>query len=67
MEEAYMTLSKNIRFGERYSMQLRAEAYNVLNMTVYRSISTNVTATNFGQVIGFRDPRTIQVGVKFYF
>lgn len=60
------TLSKNIRFGETMRLQLRAEAFNIFNQTNFRGLSTNVTATNFGQVISVRDPRTMQFGIKFY-
>ncbi|HEY1402532.1 MAG TPA: hypothetical protein VGB05_00245, partial [Pyrinomonadaceae bacterium] len=61
------TMTKNIRFNESLRLQLRGEAFNVFNHTNFRNISTNVTAANFGQVTTVRDPRTIQLGVKFYF
>jgi hypothetical protein len=60
------TLSKNIRFSERMRLQLRAEAFNIFNVTNFRGLSVNVTAANFGQVISTRDPRTMQFGAKFY-
>ena len=60
------TLSKNFRFSESMSLQLRGEAFNVFNITNFNTLSTNVTASNFGQVISVRDPRTIQFGIKFY-
>jgi hypothetical protein len=61
------SLFKNIRFSESLRLQLRAEAFNVLNHTNFRALSTNVTAASFGQVTTVRDPRTIQFGAKFYF
>lgn len=36
------TLSKNIRFNERFRMQLRGEAFNVMNWTNFRALSTVV-------------------------
>ncbi|CAN5470491.1 hypothetical protein BH10ACI1_BH10ACI1_07600 [soil metagenome] len=60
------TVTKNIRFGETMKLQLRAEAFNLFNTTNFRSISTNVTATNFGQVTTTLDPRTLQFAAKFY-
>jgi hypothetical protein len=61
------TMSKNIRFGESKRVQLRAESFNILNHTNFRALSTNVTSATFGQVTSFRDPRVIQLGVKFEF
>ncbi len=62
------TLSKNIRFGEAFWMQFRAEMFNIFNHTNFRSFtSTNVTSTAFGQVGAFRDPRTMQLGMKLNF
>jgi hypothetical protein len=61
------TLVKNFRFSESVKVQLRAEAFNVFNHTNFRTVSTNVTSTTFGQVTAFRDPRVIQLGAKFYF
>jgi hypothetical protein len=68
-EKVDFTLTKNIRFGENVSVQLRAEAFNVFNHTNFRSLSTSraLTNTQFGQVISFRDPRIMQFGAKFYF
>jgi hypothetical protein len=61
------TMSKTIRFGETVSAQLRAEMFNIFNHTNFRTISTNITAANFGQVTALRDPRTMQFGVKLNF
>ncbi|MEZ5346833.1 MAG: carboxypeptidase regulatory-like domain-containing protein [Pyrinomonadaceae bacterium] len=60
------TLVKNIRFGEDFRLQLRGEAFNILNHTNFRTLSTNVTSATFGQVTGVRDPRTLQFAAKFY-
>ncbi len=60
------TLVKNLRFGESTRLQLRGEAFNILNHTNFRSLSTNVTSSTFGQVISVRDPRTLQFAAKFY-
>ncbi|MFN6963141.1 MAG: carboxypeptidase regulatory-like domain-containing protein [Pyrinomonadaceae bacterium] len=74
------TLTKNIRFGEHYRLQLRGEAFNVFNWTNPRGLSTLVWSattqpvsqggngsSTFGQVTSYRDPRILQLGAKFYF
>jgi hypothetical protein len=61
-----LTMTKNIRWGERYKLQLKAEAFNVFNHTNFGSPGTAVnTASTFGIIQSVRDPRTIQLGIKF--
>jgi hypothetical protein len=65
-----LTLSKKIKFSESVSVQLRAEAFNVLNHTNFRNLSVSRAITNealFGSVTSFRDPRIMQFGIKLYF
>ena len=66
-----LSVFKRIRFGERVSLQLRAEAFNVLNHTNFRNLSGTskiaVTSATFGQINAVRDPRTIQLGAKLSF
>lgn len=75
-----LTVAKNLRFSERYRLQIRAEAFNVFNFTNPRGLSTLVWSqttqpvaqggsgsSTFGQVISYRDPRVMQFGAKFYF
>ena len=62
--------SKNVVFGpeQRFRFQLRGEASNAFNHTnpsTFGSLSN--TSTLFGTVTGYRDPRIIQLGAKFYF
>lgn len=74
------TMAKNLRFSERFRLQLRAEAFNVFNFTNPRGLSTvvwNATtqpvsqggngSSTFGRVTSFRDPRVMQFGIKLYF
>ncbi|HEY0427609.1 MAG TPA: carboxypeptidase regulatory-like domain-containing protein [Pyrinomonadaceae bacterium] len=60
-------MTKNIRFGERINLQLFGEAFNILNRTNFNTLSLNVTAANFGQVLTTRDPRNLQFGFKLNF
>jgi len=61
------SLFKNFRFSERFRLQLRGEAFNVFNHTNFRAINGNTTQGTYGQVISVRDPRNIQLGIKFYY
>lgn len=61
------SLFKRINFGERVSLQLRGEAFNVFNHTNFRVISTSVALGTYGNVTSVRDPRTIQLGAKLSF
>jgi hypothetical protein len=61
------TMTKNISFGETTKLQLRGEAFNILNHTNFRTIGTNVTLGTYGTVTAVRDPRTIQLGAKLIF
>ena len=61
------TMAKNLRFTETFSLQFRAEVFNIFNWVNFRSIQTNVTNAAYGQVISTRDPRTMQFGAKIYF
>jgi hypothetical protein len=62
------SLMKNIRFGESMRLQLRGEAFNVLNTTNFRGLDTAINSTTFGFVTApTRDPRVLQFAAKFYF
>ncbi len=61
------TLAKNIRLSESKSVQLRWEVFNIFNHTNFTTLGLNITAANYGQVTGVRDPRTMQLGAKFIF
>ena len=62
-----LSMMKELRFTERFSAQIRAEAFNIFNHTNFRTVSTNITAANFGVVTAVRDPRTMQFGLKLMF
>jgi len=61
-------LYKNTRLSERFSLQFRAEAFNVLNHTNFNSfLSTRLGSSLFGKIGSARDPRIMQLGLKLNF
>ncbi len=59
-----LSLFKNIRFGRKIRLQLRAEAFNLFNTKNYRTIDSNITSANFGAVTAYENQRIFQLGVK---
>lgn len=60
-------LSKRIRFTENIRLQLRAEAFNVMNRANFTVSDFNVNSTSFGQIRSAYSPRIIQFGARFDF
>jgi hypothetical protein len=62
-----MSLAKSFRITENTRVDLRAEAFNIFNRTIFGTGSTNLNAGNFGQVTSqANDPRQMQVALKIY-
>lgn len=58
---------KNFAFKERYRFEFRTEMFNALNHTNFASPNTSVESPNFGRTFSTSiGPRTIQLGLKFY-
>lgn len=63
-----MGLSKNFRLGESMRLQLRAEAFNLLNSSVlFYGGSTDISSTSFGRITSAYAKRVIQFGARFDF
>jgi hypothetical protein len=64
-----LSLFKNIKVTEGSAFQFRAETYNTFNHTNFDTVSTSTTAgpTVYGTVRSTRDPRIMQLGLKFNF
>lgn len=68
------TLSKSVRFTERYNMELRLEAFGVTNTPQFFFTSNGGTAagttlgsSSFGHITSATGGRTLQLGLKFNF
>jgi hypothetical protein len=65
-----MALLKDTRITESVQAQFRAEAFNVFNHAQFMNPSGQVDNTGqggFGYVTGARDPRIMQIALKFLF
>ena len=60
-------ISKNIRFTETMRLQLRGEAFNVLNNVNFLAGDFNINSVSFGQITTDYAPRVIQFGARFDF
>ncbi len=49
------------------ALELRLEAFNVLNKTNFRAPAANRSAANFGTITATYDPRQLQIGLKLLF
>lgn len=70
MENFDMALSKNVRFTERLSMQLRLETFNTFNHTQFfgpATVDGEITSSAFGQVVSADSPRLMQLAAKIFF
>jgi hypothetical protein len=62
------TLHKYIRLSESKSVELRLEVFNLFNHTNFTTLALSIaTPSTFGSVTGVRDPRQLQLGMKFIF
>jgi hypothetical protein len=73
------SLFKNIAIRERMSVQFRFETFNTFNHTQWQGVNTGLSLPNpntavteatrgsFGEVNATRDPRNMQLGLKFLF
>jgi predicted porin len=65
-----MTLSKQFRFGQKYRLEARLEAYNAFNQIIWDNPDLTISSATFGKVTRKRvdgSGRELQVGLRFVF
>jgi len=62
-----MSLLKDTKILDRYTLQFRAEFFNVFNHTQFSSVNGNFNSSTFGQATGAADPRLGQLALKLAF
>jgi hypothetical protein len=70
-----LALVKDTKFGERYNVQFRAEAFNAFNTVNFQLYTTNGNTgldrsqadPTFGQIFNAASPRILQFALKFMF
>jgi len=61
------TLAKNFTLGQSTRLQLRADAFNVLNHVNLNNPNTNFVSPDFGRITTAANARTGQIGVRLTF
>lgn len=62
-----IALLKNTVFAERYTLQFRAEFFNVFNHTQFSSVNGNFNSSTFGKATAANGPRIGQLALKLSF
>ena len=62
-----LALVKNMLFGTRSRLQLRAEAFNLFNRANFDLPDSFLGSPTFGQILSAGSPRRFQFGVKYIF
>ena len=63
-----VTVGKDFKMANRYTLRLQADAFNVLNRVVFGGIGTNLDSSNFGAVSSQANtPRNLQFEAYFKF
>jgi hypothetical protein len=63
----HTTFAKSFSLGAETRMQVRADAFNVLNRKNYNDPNTNMNNADFGRITGASGRRTFQLGARLTF
>ena len=62
-----MALLKEFKFTESKELQLRFEVFNIFNHAQFTNPTGNILSSTFGFVTSARNPRIMQIAMKFVF
>jgi len=62
-----LSISKHFKIREEMDLELRGDAFNVLNHTEFQNPDTTITDTTFGQISRAYDPRILQLALHLRF
>jgi hypothetical protein len=62
-----MGVSKNFALTERFRLQFRTEAFNLLNRSNFGAPNANISSIAFGTITSTYDPRKLQLALKIQF
>jgi hypothetical protein len=62
-----LAVSRQFRLYESLTLNVRAEAFNVLNHPNFMGPNATISSSNFGQITTAYDPRILQAAVKLIF
>jgi hypothetical protein len=61
-------LSRDFRIREGHTLQVRGEAFNILNGVRFNNPNNTLAAsTTFGKILSAKDPRIVQLAMKYVF
>lgn len=62
-----LALMRRFAISERHHVQVRAEAFNVLNHPVYNNPRVSMADINIGRILSANEPRIMQFALKYVF
>jgi len=66
-QDVDLAIFKDVRFRERYTLQLRGEALNAFNLVSLGSPNNTLTSSVFGRIQNAFPTRQLQLGLRFTF
>ena len=62
-----VSVAKSIKTGQKLSLDIRVEAFNIFNRVIWGTPNTDFSSNNFGLITGLANsPRQMQLGLKLY-